>query len=329
MMRILLRLAVAALALTWLATTVDLDAVGRALAATSWRAVVLATLASFVGNVVIAFRLRALLAGQGVRARATETLAINLAAFFYNLFLPVGGVGVAALRLQRLSARTSGGFTAALTAMVCDRLAALGGLGLCGLVGWFADPHPKPPGGLLVLFAGTSAIGVLAAPRAVPTAWRAFMRELQAGGSGTWWSAALARLRHSLGSVARLSPATLAQILALAIAAQLPGAVVFVALGRGLGLDLSLAAMAWIRSVVVLFTVLPISIGGLGVREGVLVLVLSAYGVPSADALALSILVFATTILAPGLAGGVLEGVHWLRGGDVGSRKAHRTVRRP
>ena len=201
-------------------------------------------------------------------------------------------------------------------------------LGIVGLAGWMADPHPKPPGGLLVLLAGTSAIAVLAAPRTVPAAWRAFMRELQAGGSGTWWSAALGRLRLSLGSVARLSPATLARIVVLSMAAQIPGALVFVVLGRGLGLDVSLPAMAWVRSVVVLFTVLPISIGGLGVREGVLVLVLGSYGVASSDALALSILVFAATILAPGLVGGALEAVHWLRG-DVGSPRRHRVVRRP
>ncbi|MCC6763807.1 MAG: flippase-like domain-containing protein [Deltaproteobacteria bacterium] len=314
MIRVVPRLAVAALALVWLATSIDLPTVGHALAATSRRAVLLATVASFVGNVVVAFRLRVLLGGQGVAGRASQMLAINLAAFFYNLFLPAGGVGVAALRLQRLSARTRGGFTAALTAMVCDRLAALAGLGVIGLAGWVADPQPKPPGGLLVLLAGTSAIGVLAAPRAVPTAWRAFLRELQAGGGGTWWSAALARLRRSLGSVARLSSGTLARILGLAIVAQIPGVFGYVALGRGLGIDVTFAAMAWVRSVVVLFTVLPISIGGLGVREGVLVLTLAAYGVPAADALALSILVFATTILAPGLVGGVLEGWHWRRG---------------
>jgi uncharacterized membrane protein YbhN (UPF0104 family) len=328
MIRILLRLAVAALALAWLATSVDLAAVGRALATTSWTAVAIATIASFVGNVVIAYRLRVLLAAQGVRTRASQMLAINLAAFFYNLFLPVGGVGVAALRLQRLSARTHGGFTVALTAMVCDRLAAIAGLGIVGLAGWIADPHPKPPGAMLALLAGTSAIGVLVAPRAVPTAWRAFMRELQAGGSGTWWSAALARLRDALGSVARLPPDTLARIVVLSIVAQLPGVVVYYVLARGLGIAVTLAAMAWVRSVVVLITVLPISIGGLGVREGVLVLTMAAYGVPAADALALSILVFATTILAPGLVGGVLEGGHWLRG-DVGSRTRHPPVNGP
>ena len=61
--------------------------------------------------------------------------------------------------------------------------------------------------------------------------------------------------------------------------------------------------MGWVRSIVQLVTVLPISIGGLGVREGALVLTLAWFGVADHDALALAILVFATTILAPGFVG--------------------------
>ena len=328
MIRVVVRIAVAVLAIAWLVSRVDLRAVAHALATTSWRAVALATLASFVGNLVIAIRLRVLLAAQGVRARAYQTFAINLAAFFYNLFLPVGGVGVAALRLQRLSARTRGRFTAALTAMVCDRLAALTSLGLVGLACWLADPHPKPAGTLAVLLVGTATIVALAAPRAVPGALRVFVRELEAGGRGTWWSGALARLRHALGAVARLSSATIASIVALSVLAQVPGILVFTVLGDALGLGLGFAAMGWVRSVVVLFTVLPISVGGIGVREGVLVLMLRAYGVAASDALALAILVFATTILAPGLAGGVLEAVRWLRGSPP-SRDRHGDVSVP
>jgi uncharacterized protein (TIRG00374 family) len=316
MTRVLLRLAVAAIVLVWLLGRVDLAAVGAALATVSPLAIVLATLTSFVGNVVIAYRLRVLLAAQGVRARVRQTLAINLAAFFYNLFLPVGGVGVAALRLQRLSQHSRGRFTAALTAMVCDRLAALASLGLVGLAFWLVDPHPKPTGSLFVLLAGTATFALLVAPRAVPHGIRHFVRELTAGGSGTWWSAALRRFSHALGSVARLPPAALARIVGISILAQLPGALVFVVLGWGLGLPVPAVSMGWIRSIVVLFTVLPISIGGLGVREGTLVFVLKVFGVPPHEAVALSILVFATTILAPGILGGIIEGVHWLRGGE-------------
>ena len=314
MIRVLIRIAVAAIALVLLASRVDLAEVRAALVTTSPRTIGLATAVSFTANLAVAFRLRVLLAAQDVPARTRQTLAINLAAYFYNLFLPIGGVGVAALRLQRLSQRTRGRYTAALTAMVCDRLAAIAAVGFIGLVCWIADPHAKPVGGLLVLLGGLTAIGLLVAPRAVPLQVRHFVREFRAGGSGTWWSAALLRLSTALGSVARLSPAALASIFGISILAQLPGIVVFAVLGQGLGLPVSLVAMGWIRSVVVLITVIPLSIGGLGVREGALVFTLAAFGVPAHDALALSILIFATTILAPGLAGGLLEGVRWLRG---------------
>ena len=314
MIRVVIRIAVAVVALTLLVSRVDLRAVREALVATSPAAIGLATLASFAANLVVAFRLRVLLAAQGVPARARQTFAINLAAFFYNLFLPVGGVGVAAIRLQRLSHHRHGRFTAALTAMVCDRVAAIAALGLVGLTCWMLDPHPKPAGSLVIILGGTTAIALMLAPRIVPVALRSLVRDLQTGGSGTWWATALLRLSNALGSVARLSPATLATLLGLSILAQMVGILVFAALGHGLDLPVSLVSMGWIRSVVVLITVLPISIGGLGVREGALVFTLQAFGVAAHDAIALSILIFATTIVAPGLAGGVLEGVRWLRG---------------
>lgn len=316
MIRVVIRIAVAVVALTLLVSRVDLGAVREALVATSPAAIGLATLASFAANLVVAFRLRVLLAAQGVPARARQTFAINLAAFFYNLFLPIGGVGVAAIRLQRLSHHRHGRFTAALTAMVCDRVAAIAALGLVGLTCWMLDPRPKPAGSLVIILGGTTAIALMLAPRIVPVALRSLVRDLHIGGSGTWWAPALLRLSNALGSVARLSPATLATLLGLSILAQMVGILVFAALGRGLDLPVSLVSMGWIRSVVVLLTVLPISIGGLGVREGALVFTLQAFGVAAHDAIALSILIFATTIVAPGLAGGVLEGGRWLRGGS-------------
>ena len=223
MIRLLIRIAVAVIALVLLVSRVDLGAVQGALLATSPAAIGLATGASFVANLVVAFRLRVMLAAQGVPARVSQTFAINLAAFFYNLFLPVGGVGVAALRLQRLSHHRSGRLTVALTAMVCDRVAAIAALGLVGLICWMIDPHPKPAGGLVILLGGTTAIAFMLAPRIVPVALRSFVRDLQTGGSGTWWATGLLRLSNALGSVARLSPATLAKLVGISIFAQLVG----------------------------------------------------------------------------------------------------------
>jgi uncharacterized membrane protein YbhN (UPF0104 family) len=323
--RTLLRIAVAGIVLALLAHRIDVHAVGAALARTAPSAIVIATAAAFTANYVIAFRLKLLLASQGIAARAAQTFAINLSAFFYNLFLPVGGVGVAALRLQGLARHAGGRYTAALTAMICDRLAAATALGVIGLACWWLDPHAKPAGGIVVLLIGSATLGFMLAPRVVPRQVRRFVRELHDRGGGTWWAALLMRVANALGAVARLSPSTIAGLVAISLVAQLPGIVVFAALGHGLGLGIPFVSMGWLRSVVVLITILPISVGGLGVREGTLVLLLRTFGTPPADALALSLLFFATTILAPGLAGGVVEGLIWLRP----SRSDHEIVKRP
>jgi uncharacterized protein (TIRG00374 family) len=308
-----LRIVVALVILVLVASRVDLDAVWHALVAASARDVVIAVVASFATVLVISLRLRILLTAQGVRAGIGETFAINLVAFFYNLFVPIGGVGVAALRVQRLSRGTSGRLTIAVTAIVCDRLAAMAALGIVGIVCWVVDPHAKPAGGMLVLLGGLSTIALLVAPRIVPGRVRRVARRLSATRSGAWWATTLLRVRHAVGSVARLPSRALVEIIAISILSQLPGILVFVALGDGLGLSVPTLSMAWIRSVVVVLSLLPISIGGVGVREGALVVTLHAFGVPAHQAFALSILVFATTILAPGLVGGVLEGAQLLR----------------
>ncbi|MEO6030037.1 MAG: lysylphosphatidylglycerol synthase transmembrane domain-containing protein [Candidatus Binatia bacterium] len=320
MIRLCARIAVATIVLVVLASRVDLAEVRNALVAASRRDVALATVWSFTALLVIAFRLRVLLTAQGVPARLGQMFAINLSAFFYNLFLPIGGVGVAALRLQKIAHGATGRLTVALTAIVCDRLTAVAALGFVGLVCWIADAHSKPAGGLFVLFAGLSTSAVLIAPRIVPLWLRRSVRELQMSGHGTWWSAALTRLSHALGSVARMAPSALARIFGISILAQIPGILVFVALGHGLGLSVSPLSMGWVRSVVTVLTLLPISIGGVGIREGALVFTLQSLGVPAHDALALSLLVFATTILAPGLAGGAVEAAHLLGFGVIDAR---------
>ena len=63
-----------------------------------------------------------------------------------------------------------------------------------------------------------------------------------------------------------------------------------------------------------LVAILPISVAGLGVREGAMVILLAPCGVAAADALTYALLAFATTILAVGLLGGLLEAIRLLRG---------------
>lgn len=81
-------------------------------------------------------------------------------------------------------------------------------------------------------------------------------------------------------------------------------------LGNALGLPVPLVDFLAVMPAVTLATTMPISLGGWGVREGVLVLLLGRMGVAASDALALSLLmgVFGILCGGPGLLAWCLEG---------------------
>jgi uncharacterized membrane protein YbhN (UPF0104 family) len=128
-----------------------------------------------------------------------------------------------------------------------------------------------------------------------------------------WWPRQLASLRDALGRSRRLPRALLAQVFLLGVVVHLMGVVAFGLVALALELDLSLLTIGWTRSAAVLVTVLPVSLAGLGLREGAFVLLLAPYGIAAADALSYSLLAFAATVLAFGLIGGVIEAFRLLR----------------
>ena len=77
-------------------------------------------------------------------------------------------------------------------------------------------------------------------------------------------------------------------------------------LALSLRIDISFFDIAWIRSVITILAMLPISFAGLGIREGSLVFLLSNYGIQPGDALAYSFLLFFNMVLVA-LSGGFIE----------------------
>lgn len=88
---------------------------------------------------------------------------------------------------------------------------------------------------------------------------------------------------------------------------HLLGILAYALVAAALGLELGLLDLGWIRTAAALITILPVSVAGLGVREGALVLLLAPLGIEPAQALVFSLLVFAVTMLLFGLAGGLVE----------------------
>ena len=93
----------------------------------------------------------------------------------------------------------------------------------------------------------------------------------------------------------------------ISLLAHLIGTAGYWLLALSLGMELSLMAIGWIRAGMMLATLLPVSISGLGVREAASLVLLSYYNVPADAAIAYSLIVFMTSILFIGLLGGLAE----------------------
>jgi len=115
----------------------------------------------------------------------------------------------------------------------------------------------------------------------------------------------LQRLIQAWRDFARMPGRVLASLV-LACAFQLIALGMFATMASGLGIELPLVDWAWIVAITSFAVLLPVSIGGLGLREGALVGCLGYLGVPGELALALSLGLFAVMVLGA-VVGGFIE----------------------
>lgn len=85
------------------------------------------------------------------------------------------------------------------------------------------------------------------------------------------------------------APRQLGLSLVFGVVFQLIGVGIYLLLARNVGIDIAVAPWMWIAAVTAIAVLLPLSIGGIGLREGALVVMLAQFGVPGESALALSL----------------------------------------
>lgn len=114
----------------------------------------------------------------------------------------------------------------------------------------------------------------------------------------------LARLRSSLRAMAR-RPAKFAAALALGICLQTLLVMLNAWLGSACGIDIPVTTWLFVWPMAKLSALLPLTQGGLGVREAALAALFSPFGVPPVLAVAAG-LIFQGVIISGGLLGGLL-----------------------
>lgn len=289
----LLRLALLAVPVAWLARRVDLSHVAAHL-----RALPLVTLATATGWTSLAMvffieRWRRLLRAWGATPPTfAASAALVLEAAFWNL-LPGGLVG----DLARSDAvrHTVGGLGNALAALWFERLGGLLGLFAVGLVALALSPGAPRWHLTATALSLVGAVGLLALSLAA-TRSRALASRL----------ARLPLLGARLGS---LTPPTsardLAHALLISLGTQGATCLAFAVVTHALSPGSDLGALVSVTPVVILFTFVPLTPAGVGQREAVFSMVYAQAGVAPSNAVAASITSFSLGLLVPA-AGGLL-----------------------
>lgn len=225
------------------------------------------------GHTLNALKFRLLVGSETVSA--ADCIRAHFAGIASNLGLP-GVVGGDIVRATYLA--PSAGAAQAATAAVADRL--VDGLVLLVLAGVSLRVAGPPP---LVQDTGAS-----------PRAWRVILAlAVVAVVVLLWRRARRSRVCAAIaGAFARLArrPRAVGLALTIGLGVQTSMVVMNARLGADVGVHIALAPwfVAW--TVTKLSTLLPISLGGLGVREAALVAVLGAYGAPPDRVLAAGLL---------------------------------------
>lgn len=303
---------VAAAILVFLFTRVSVADVVGALVSARTPPLLAAVGLSFLAQVAAAYRLRTLAAAHGFGFSTARMLEINLGAMFYGLFVPGGNVTAGAVRLYKM-ARDEGRLPVAFSALLRDRLDATVALAVVGLGFFLVDRPPGAGAARLALWAGLGGCLLL---------WLVLFHPRVARWVSGWVARIpvgmlrrpLAKLWGALETAAGIRAALQAKAFSISVSAQLLGVGSYVLLARAVDVDVSASALGWIRSAVIFITMVPVSIGGIGLREGAFLFFLAPYGVGEERVLALSFLAFAATVVVFGAAGGLLEAMDALAG---------------
>ena len=258
----------------------------RSLATVLWLGV--AAGLTLAGIVLSAVRWQKVLEALEISSKLPRLVSHNLAGQFVSNVLPTT-IGGDVLRVNRLS-RDTGESPGTFASVVLERLTGWLVLPVITIVGFAVNPGLRHLGSAtrvaLALALGTLVLllGVLAAAGssriggrfATSAGWRRFIGAVHLG---------IDRLRSHPGAAANVLAAGFAYQLALVLAA--------VAAAQSLGLrPAGLTELLAFFPAVLIAQVLPISMSGLGVREGAFVLFLGPLGVASEQAIALGLLLY-------------------------------------
>ncbi len=253
-----------------------------------------------LGYLISTFRWQRLLLAEGIRLPLWRLTLVYFEAAFFNLFLPtlIGGDIVRGYAIYRITE----GQDASIASILADRLsgfAALVGIALITLglaYGQIRDPQVA-----VMILTVAAAFSVMIAVL--------LHDQMKERASGLLRIIGLARFQAKLqGLVEALQRyrghrRALGQAIALSVLLQALIIVTYYLIGAGLNLGVPIAYFFLYVPLITFVAMLPVSVAGLGVREGGVVYFFAKVGVDAATALTMSLAWFSLTLVVSSLGG--------------------------
>jgi uncharacterized protein (TIRG00374 family) len=296
-----------------------------------FKEVIKATRGADIGYVLVAFalplftvlvsacRLKILTDIFGLSLSTGKITQINFITRFYGLMLP-GYLASGAIRWHRLYLLEKKG-SEVLTSIVFSRFNFMLVSFFFGLFFLLLDrPSPfwKP---LSITLLSFFLVGISIQLMGRSNKWSILIRWLNEGCQGFLPSIVrkmFAKILEATVQCSHLPRHHHFSIIFYSVLENMIGIVSTFLLAVSLNINISLIVMSWVQTIILIVNTIPISISGLGIREGGLIFLLKPYGVSGPEAVALSFLVFARNVIIS-LIGGVIE-VRQLLSGTLSKR---------
>lgn len=294
------KLVVSALLLTILFWRVDRPTVLRTIQALPLKVFLGCAALYTLGYLISTLRWQRLLLAEGIRLPLWRLTLVYFEAAFFNLFLPtlIGGDIVRGYTIYRITQ----GHDASIPSILVDRLsgfAALVGIALIAL-GLASRQVRDPQVAVMILAVAVAFSAVIAV---------LLHDRMKERASGLLRIVRLTRFQAKLqGMVEALQRyrghrRALGQAIALSVLLQALIIVTYYLIGAGLNLGVPIAYFFLYVPLITFVAMLPVSVAGLGVREGGVVYFFAKVGVDTATALTMSLVWFSLTLVVSGLGG--------------------------
>lgn len=308
----LVRLAITAAILTYLATRIDLTEAARATAAVSRPHLILVLMMVGLDRAIMILRWILLLRASGTAISTAGATRLFLVSSFVGSFLPAGvgadaarayGLTRASLNPQAPSPKPQVPASEALASVGVDRLLGIVSLVLMAIIGviaWAPQGRTDWRIAAAIVAALLACVGVFWANE-----WMRWV--IPAHRHDGFFTRRVLRLTDAVGRY-RDRRGVLIHVLVWSIVVQVLRITQAYVLALGLGMSVPYTYFLLFMPLGLLMLLLPISISGFGLPQAMIVWLLQPMGVPDIQSLALS-----TLIILTGLAGNLPGLVLWLR----------------